>query len=114
VFQEAFGVNSHIRNVTDRIASEGFMTIAPELFHRTAPPGFEGSHTDFNALAPHSQSITVDGLSADIKAAYDWLLNQPQTKHDKIGCIGFCMGGRVSFLANATVPLSAAVSYYGG
>ena len=37
VFQEAFGVNAHIRNVTDRFAGEGYLSIAPELFHRTAP-----------------------------------------------------------------------------
>ena len=42
VFQEAFGVNHHIRNVAERFAAEGYVAIAPELFHRTAPPGFEG------------------------------------------------------------------------
>ncbi|MGA9385870.1 MAG: dienelactone hydrolase family protein, partial [Candidatus Sulfotelmatobacter sp.] len=45
LFQEAFGVNHHIRSVSDRFAAEGYVVIAPELFHRTAPPGFEGSYT---------------------------------------------------------------------
>jgi carboxymethylenebutenolidase len=114
VIQEAFGVNSHIRNVSDRIAKEGYVVISPELFHRTAPVGFEGSYTDFAALQPHFQGITVEGLSADVKACYEWLQNEPSVNKSKIGCIGYCLGGRVTFLANAILPLSAAVSYYGG
>jgi carboxymethylenebutenolidase len=114
LFQEAFGVNGHIRGVADRLAKEGYVVIAPELFHRTAPAGFEGSYTDFTALAPHFQGITVEGLGADSKAAYDWLQQQANVNHSKIGCIGFCLGGRTSFVANTVVPLSAAVSYYGG
>jgi carboxymethylenebutenolidase len=42
VFQEAYGVNHHIRDVTERFAAQGYVAIAPELFHRTAPKGFEG------------------------------------------------------------------------
>ena len=114
VLQEAFGVNSHMRNVCDRLAKEGYVVIAPELFHRTAPAGFEGSYTDFASLAPHFQGITAEGLSTDMKASYDWLQQQSNVNHAKIGSIGFCLGGRASFLANVTLPLSAAVSYYGG
>ncbi len=51
VFQEAFGVNAHIRDITERIAREGYVAIAPELFHRTAP-GFEGSYTDRATIMP--------------------------------------------------------------
>jgi len=114
VLQEAFGVNSYIRNVADRLAKEGYVTIAPELFHRTAPVGFEGSYTDFAALAPHFQGITTEGLTADVKASYDWLQQQANVNHAKIGAVGFCLGGRVSFIANSALPLSASVSYYGG
>ncbi len=114
VFQEAFGVNPHIRNITDRIASEGYLAIAPELFHRSAPPGFEGNYGDFSSVMPHMQKLTVEGLEADIRATYNWLLQQPNVNKDKIGSIGFCMGGRVAVLANAVLPLAASVSYYGG
>lgn len=115
VLQEAFGVNSHIRNIADRIAKEGYVAIAPELFHRTANTGFEiGYAVDFSVIMPHFQSMTPESLAADMKAAYDWLQEQPNVKHDKIGSIGFCLGGRASFLANAVLPLSAAVSFYGG
>ena len=55
-------------------------------------------------------ALTLPGLEADGKACYDWLKEQ---KVPKAGSVGYCLGGRVSFLANATLPLDAAVSYYG-
>jgi carboxymethylenebutenolidase len=51
VFQEAFGVNAHIRDVTERFAREGYHALAPELFHRTGP-GFEGAYNNFEASCP--------------------------------------------------------------
>ena len=114
LFQEAFGVNQHIRSVADRLAAAGYVVVAPELFHRTAAPGLEIAYTDFPSAAPHFQGITPDGLAQDARAAYDWLQAQPQVQPGKIGAIGFCLGGRVAFLANAKLPLQAAVSYYGG
>jgi len=113
VLQEAFGVNAHIRDVTERIAREGFVAIAPELFHRTGP-GFEGRYDDFPAVMPHMQALTEAGQAADIRASYEWLRNHPQVTPDRIGSIGFCMGGRASFLVDATVPLQASISFYGG
>ena len=110
VFQEAFGVNPHIRSVAERFAGEGYVAIAPELFHRTAP-GFEGNYADFEAVRPHIAALTVDSLTADIRAACDWL---GENTNGAMVSIGFCMGGRASFLANATVSLRAAVSFYGG
>lgn len=113
VIQEAFGVNHHIRNVCERLCKEGYAVVSPDLFHRTARR-FEGSYTDFSTVAPHYQALTKDGLSADLKASLDWLTQQENVIKDKVGSVGFCLGGRVSFLANAVLPLSAAVSYYGG
>ncbi|MGA8442684.1 MAG: dienelactone hydrolase family protein [Candidatus Sulfotelmatobacter sp.] len=114
VFQEAFGVNHHIRDVTERFAAQGFVAIAPELFHRTAPPGFEGSYTDFPAVLPHTQAVTTETAETDICSAYDWLRSHAAVKASEISCVGFCMGGRISFIANGTVLLRAAVSFYGG
>jgi carboxymethylenebutenolidase len=114
VFQEAFGVNHHIRSVAERFAAEGYVAIAPELFHRTAAPGFEGSYTDFAAVMPHLQAVTPETAEADIRSAYEWLRSNAQVKADEISCVGFCMGGRVSFIANGVVGLRAAVSFYGG
>src|ERR1700678_2366811 len=114
VFQEACGVNHHIRDVTERFAAEGYVAIAPELFHRTAPKGFEGSYMDFPAVMPHYQAVTTETAEADIRAAYEWLGANAQVKADEISSVGFCMGGRVSFIANSSVRLRAAVSFYGG
>jgi carboxymethylenebutenolidase len=113
VLQEAFGVNAHIRDVTERMAHEGFLAVAPELFHRTAP-GFEGRYDDFQSAMPKVQALTEAGQSADLRATYDWLRSHSQVLPDKIASIGFCMGGRASFLADATVPLQASISFYGG
>lgn len=114
LLQEAFGVNHHIRSVADRLAAAGYAVIAPELFHRSAAPGLEIAYADFPSAMPHFQAISVEGLTADLHAAHAWLAAQPQVLAAKIGSVGFCLGGRVSFLANAVLPLAAAVSYYGG
>ncbi len=114
VFQEAFGVNHHIRSVTERFAAQGYVAIAPELFHRTAPPGLEVSYTDFPSVMPHLKAVTTETLELDIRAAYEWLTSNAQVKANEISSVGFCMGGRASFVANSVVPLRAAVSFYGG
>ena len=113
VFQEAFGVNAHIRDVAERFARQGYVAIAPELFHRTGP-GFEGDYANFPACAPHMQALTPDGMIADARAAFDWLQKSPRVLPDATACVGFCMGGRASFLANSGLPLKAAISFYGG
>jgi carboxymethylenebutenolidase len=112
VFQEIFGVNPNIRNIAERFAAIGYVAIAPELFHRTAP-GFITSYSDLQACMPHMQAMTPDGNIADARAAYDWLQKNPRVAPNATASIGFCMGGRVSFLANSALPLSAAISFYG-
>lgn len=114
VFQEAFGVNAHIRKVTERFAEQGYVAIAPELFHRTAPPGFEGSYNDFPSVMPHYKAVTAEAAEADARAAYEWLRRNSQVNPDRISSVGFCLGGRVSFVANSVLPLRSAVSFYGG
>jgi len=112
VFQEAFGVNAHIRDVTERFAREGYLSISPELFHRTAP-GLEAGYNNFAEVMPHMQALTDAGLEADIQAAYEWL-EESDAKDLMIGSTGYCLGGRTSIQAALTVPLNCAVSYYGG
>ena len=114
LFQEAFGVNPHIRSVADRLATAGYVVVAPELFHRTAAPGQEFAYDNFPSVAPHYQAVTPGTMTLDARAAFDWLQTQPDVHPDRIGAIGFCLGGQVSFVANAALPLAAAVSYYGG
>lgn len=114
VFQEAFGVNSHIRDVAQRFANEGFLAVAPELFHRTTPPGFEASYTDFPAVQPHLAALTREGQIDDARAAFEFAAGQPGIDRSRIACIGFCMGGRASYFANSALDLRAAISFYGG
>jgi carboxymethylenebutenolidase len=113
VFQEAFGVNLHIRGVNDQFAAEGYVAIAPELFHRTAPAGFEGSYKDFGSVTPHLRAVTPETAEADILASYKWLCGNPRVNAREVSSVGFCLGGRVSFLANSIVPVRRAVSFYG-
>jgi carboxymethylenebutenolidase len=111
LFQEAFGVNAHIRDVAGRFAAEGFLVISPELFHRTAP-AFECAYSDFALAAPHLQAITEQGLDADVRAAYTWISGEGVGGN--CAAVGYCLGGRVAFVANSALPLKAAASYYGG
>src|ERR1700678_14674 len=113
ILQEAFGVNAHIRDVAGRFAKMGLVAIAPELFHRTAA-GFDAPYGDFAATVPHMKAMTHEGNIEDARSAYEFLRNDPGVQPDRIASIGFCMGGRVSFLACATLPLQAAVCFYGG
>jgi carboxymethylenebutenolidase len=113
VFQEIFGVNRHIRDVTERFAAQGYVAIAPDSFHRTAP-GFEETYDHGPLGMPHAQALTPDHIIADAKAAFDWLQKNPRVLPDSIACVGFCLGGRVSFLTNSVLPFKAAISFYGG
>jgi carboxymethylenebutenolidase len=113
VFQEAFGVNPHIRDVADRFAQEGYLAIAPELFHRTAP-GLEAGYGDLAPVAPHMKAITDPGLEADIQAVWDWLRNKSGHSSLPVSAVGYCMGGRCATLASIILPLACGISYYGG
>lgn len=114
VFQEAFGVNPHIRDITERFAREGFLAIAPELFHRTASR-FEAAYTDFEtSCKPHFLAVTEAGIEADATAAFTWLASQNGVDTGAISCIGFCLGGRASFIANGVLPFKSAIAFYGG
>lgn len=113
VFQEAFGVNAHIRDIAVRFAREGFVALAPELFHRTAPPSWEGRYDDFPSTAPHMKALNDSSMAADQRAAFDWLRGYIGDGLP-ILAIGYCMGGRAAFLASLTLQLAGAVCYYGG
>lgn len=113
VFQEVFGVNGHIQEVCEKFAAEGFVALAPELYHRTAP-GQTFGYDDFTGARAHMAQMTLEGLEADAKAAAAWFRQDAQAGAGALGAIGYCMGGRMAYLANAALPLACAVSYYGG
>lgn len=113
VFQEIFGVNGHIREVCERFAMEGFTALAPELFHRTAP-GFITGYDSYVPGREEAAKLTLPGLEEDFRAAADWFARNSRTGSRKVGSIGFCMGGRMSFLAATTLPLACSACFYGG
>jgi carboxymethylenebutenolidase len=113
VFQEAVGVNAQLRGVAERWAREGYVAVAPELFHRVAP-GFEASVLDMSVLMPLIRSIKTEGLVADARAAHAWLAARDDVDAARIAAVGFCMGGRAAYVANSELPLAASISYYGG
>lgn len=114
VIQEIFGVNSHIRSVTERIAQEGYVAIAPAIYQRTAP-GFEVGYTsEDTALGRQYKDRTkADELLSDIQAAIDFLKTESNVKEDGFGAIGFCFGGHVVYLAATLPDIKATASFYG-
>jgi carboxymethylenebutenolidase len=113
VLQEIFGVNTHIRAVTERIASMGYVAIAPALFDRIAP-GFETGYADADITLGRSyaEQTSASQLLADIQAAIDYLKTLPQVT-PQFGCIGFCFGGHVAYLAATLPDIAATASFYG-
>jgi carboxymethylenebutenolidase len=111
VLQEAFGVNSHIEDVCGRLAAEGYRAVAPHLFHRSGDPVIE--YEDMQTVVEHIMQVSADGLEADLDATLGHLADAGFAA-PRVGVVGFCMGGSVSFLAAARRSLGAAVTFYGG
>ena len=111
VVQEAFGVNDHIQDVTRRFATAGYHAVAPHLFHRSGAPAY--GYDDFTVVIPHMVALTDEGLLSDVRAALDHLRAAGWTDR-QIGIVGFCMGGRVTFLVAGHEALGAGVGFYGG
>ncbi|MFP4121847.1 dienelactone hydrolase family protein [Coleofasciculus sp.] len=114
VLQEIFGVNDHIRDVTQRIAKEGYVAIAPALYQRQAP-GFETGYTeqDLKIGKEYKAQTKAEELLGDIQGAIDYLRGQTPVKSNAIGCIGFCFGGHVAYLAAILPDIKATASFYG-
>ncbi|RCJ28272.1 carboxymethylenebutenolidase [Nostoc sp. ATCC 43529] len=115
VLQEIFGVNVHIREVTERIAKLGYVAVAPALFERIAP-GFETGYTpeDIQIGRKYAWEQTqASELLTDIQLAIDYLKSLPKVKKDGLGCIGFCFGGHVAYLAATLPDIKATASFYG-
>lgn len=113
VFPDAFGLHQHNIDIVDEWARQGFVAIAPELFHRTAE-GEPGAYGDISAVMPHIRALTSEGLIADASACFEWLATEGGVDRARIAAVGFCMGGRTTYLANSALPLVASISYYGG
>lgn len=114
VIQEIFGVNAHIRNVCDRLAQLGYVAIAPAIYQRVAP-GFEAGYTpeDVKIGRAYKDQTKAEELLSDISATIAYLQTLPEVKPNTIGCIGFCFGGHVAYLAATLPEIKATASFYG-
>ncbi len=111
VIQEIFGVNHHIRAVTDRLADEGYVAIAPAVFDRMEK-NFQTGYTPDEMTTARAMVGKADfpAMLRDTQAAIDAVKSV-----GTVGITGFCMGGTIAFLASTQLSgLKAAVAYYGG
>jgi carboxymethylenebutenolidase len=111
VLMEAYGITGHIRGVCERFAKIGFVAVAPDIFH-----GEVFSYTDVDKVMAKIPGVRDDLVMDEIGATLDWLEAQDKVRKGYSGIIGFCMGGRLAFLAacHHAERLKAVVCFYGG
>lgn len=115
VFFEAFGLNEHIRDVARRLAREGYVAIAPDFYHRLPEPRV-AAYADMDRVAALASATPDEHIVDDVRAVLEHVKTSPSVRADRIGAIGFCMGGRMSVLAACHFPeeIRAVASFYGG
>jgi carboxymethylenebutenolidase len=114
VLMEAFGLNDHIKDVTERIAAEGYVAIAPDLYYRESPNVV--GYDQLQAAIGLMQKLDAEKVTADLQHVITHLKAQNVVHGDRLGITGFCMGGTLAFLAACKFPtdIKAAVPFYGG
>jgi carboxymethylenebutenolidase len=111
--QEIFGINAYIREVADYYAEEGYVVLAPDLFWRMQKDVDLGySEEEWKKAFDFLQRFDLDKGMEDITAAVRTLRTRPEVA-GKIGALGFCLGGRLAYLAAARSGVDCAVGYYG-
>lgn len=108
VIQEWWGLVPHIKDICDRFAAEGFVALAPDLYHgqTTTSPDEAGKLM---------MALRIDQAEKELSGAVQYLLQSPSVEPKKVGVVGFCMGGALALYAASQNPqVSACVVYYGG
>jgi carboxymethylenebutenolidase len=110
VVQEWWGLDSGIKEMADRLAAEGFVALAPDLYH-----GDLAGHTEMDKASELMQALPMDRAARDMSGAVDFLADHPSATGDGIGVMGFCMGGMLTFVLAALRPdkVNAIVPFYG-
>ena len=114
VIQEIFGLNAFVRETCERLAANGYLAIAPDLFWRIEP-GLDltdQSEADVKRAFELYSAFDIDAGVKDIAATIDWVRVNP-TCNGKVGAIGFCLGGLLAYLTATRTDADASVSYYG-
>ncbi len=108
VIQEWWGLVDHIKAVADRFAGAGFLTLAPDFYDGkvTASP---------DAAAKLFMALNIDRAGADLRGAVDFLRSRPGLRSQRVGALGFCMGGQLALYAGMTDPdrIGCVVDFYG-
>jgi len=110
VVQEWWGLDSGIREMADRLAAEGFVALAPDLYH-----GQLAGHTEMDRAGELMAAMPIDRAARDMSGAVDYLIGLDATTGSGVGVMGFCMGGMLTFFLAADRPdrVKAAVPFYG-
>ena len=109
VIHHAPGVDHFVREVADRLAREGYVAAAPDLFHRISDEMVEQTGRS------KRDQLSDPGIIADVNATVEFLQTHSSVDRERLGITGFCMGGRVVWLAACTNPgFRACVPFYGG
>ena len=111
VFQEIFGVNDFVRGVCDRLAAHGMIATAPDIFWRQEP-GVELAEDERERAMALMQGLDQARAVDDAQALLDELRSRPDC-NGKVGAVGYCLGGKLAYLAAIHTAIDAAVSYYG-
>ena len=115
VLMEAFGLTQHIKDVTSRIANEGYIAIAPDLYYRDLPNNKFGYDEVESAKSMMYSLDFRKTLEEDIKATLDYLKSRVDVSSDRIGVIGFCFGGSMTFYTATrfSAEIAVAAPFYG-
>ena len=110
VIQEWWGLDSGIKEMTDRLGAAGFVALAPDLYH-----GELAGHDEMDKAAELMQKLPPDRAARDMSGAIDYLASHSAVTGDGIGVVGFCMGGMLAWIIAANRPdkVKAAVPFYG-
>jgi carboxymethylenebutenolidase len=106
VIQEWWGLVGHIKDVANRLAREGFVALAPDLYH-----GREAAEPD--QARKLAMDLELEQAARDMAGAVDFLLAHPSVEPKRIGAVGFCMGGSLTLVLATRKPISAASPFYG-
>ena len=114
VVMEAFGLNHNIEEISRRIAGEGYVALAPDVYYRW--PDNKARYDELPKAIGLMQKLDDKKIVADVGAALDFLAARPNVNAAKTGITGFCMGGRISFLVAEELPdrIAASAPFYGG
>ncbi|HEX8160864.1 MAG TPA: dienelactone hydrolase family protein [Pyrinomonadaceae bacterium] len=107
VLQEWWGLVPHIKDVCDRFAAEGFVALAPDLYHGRAA-------TSPDEAGKMMMALDIERAEKDLRGAIRYLLAHPAAKGERVGTVGFCMGGALSlYAASKNEQVGACVVFYG-